>query len=250
MGQGSNGLSVMGGTALPGVCVPGPGRWASRGGGTATNDPLAELLRHVVDLFQATGPDAERRLLEVRALLTRQDGPAAVASCERAGQGWRVELAGRAAYVRHSVGMNHLAALVANPHQEIPALELAGGFVPSGHDSEGTQPIIDDLARRRYKQRLSELGAEIDDSEATDNPERAAMARAERDWLLDELATATGLGGRVRRFTGNAERARVAVSKAVRRALDRIAQADPVIGGELRATVETGMRCCYRPTCR
>ncbi|MEV5557401.1 hypothetical protein AB0L44_27425 [Nonomuraea wenchangensis] len=30
-------------------------------------------------------------------------------------------------------------------------------------------------------------------------------------------------------------------------ALSRIAGVDPVIGEELRASVQTGLRCCYRP---
>jgi hypothetical protein len=37
------------------------------------------------------------------------------------------------------------------------------------------------------------------------------------------------------------------VGKAIRRALTRIAEADPVIERELRDTIQTGVRCCYRP---
>jgi len=39
----------------------------------------------------------------------------------------------------------------------------------------------------------------------------------------------------------------VAVGKAIRRALTRIAEADPVIGQHLRQTVRTGTRCSYWP---
>jgi hypothetical protein len=39
----------------------------------------------------------------------------------------------------------------------------------------------------------------------------------------------------------------VAVGKAIRRALVRIAEADPVIGEHLRQTVRTGVRCSYWP---
>jgi hypothetical protein len=39
----------------------------------------------------------------------------------------------------------------------------------------------------------------------------------------------------------------VAVGKAIRRALTRIAQADPVIGEHLRQAVRTGVRCSYWP---
>ncbi|MFC4121947.1 hypothetical protein [Nonomuraea zeae] len=245
---------------------------AGRGEGTATTDLIAELLRCLADLFQAADPGAGSRLLEIRALLAQRDDlparpvdPAAragdmvagrvheapVVSCRRRGRRWRIELAGRTADVRDSVGMNHLAVLLANPCQEIPALELATGSAltdrPAAQEAAGGQPLLDDLAKRRYKQRLSQLQAEIEEFETMNDLERAAAARAERDWLLDEVAAATRLGGRARHFTGNAERARVAVGKAIRRTLDVIEEADPLIGGELRATVRTGMRCSYRP---
>jgi hypothetical protein len=74
-----------------------------------------------------------------------------------------------------------------------------------------------------------------------------ARLREERDWLVGELAAATGVAGRSRLFTGNEERARIAVGKAIRRALNRISAADPVIGEVLQARVQTGLRCCYRP---
>jgi hypothetical protein len=215
------------------------------------------LLRRLADLFQvADQGTAERRLLEVRALLARQDDPAAggagtVVSCRRKGWRWHIELDGRTAYVRDSVGMRHLAVLLANPHQEIASLELAAGLTPAGRsaaqETAAGQPLLDDLARRTYMQRLSQLQAEIADFESMNDVERAATARAERDWLLDEVAAATRLGGRARHFAGDAERARIAVGKAIRRTLDVIDEADPLIGGELRATVQTGMRCCYRP---
>jgi len=40
----------------------------------------------------------------------------------------------------------------------------------------------------------------------------------------------------------------VAVGKAIRRALVRITEADPVIGDHLGQTVRTGVRCCYWPS--
>jgi hypothetical protein len=173
-----------------------------------------------------------------------------VVVCRRSGRQWLVELAGRAAYVEHSLGMGHLATLLANPGQEIPAIELAAGSRPQVSCRETAltaQPVLDDLAKRRYKQRLSQLQAEIDHLESIDEFERADATRDERDWLIKELASATGLGGRTRNFTANEERARIPVGKAIRRALDRITEADPTIGAELRATVLTGMRCCYFP---
>jgi hypothetical protein len=71
--------------------------------------------------------------------------------------------------------------------------------------------------------------------------------RAERDWLVAQLSSAAGFGGRTRAFPDQPERARVAVGKAIRRALARITEADAVIGEHLRQTVHTGVRCSYWP---
>jgi hypothetical protein len=73
------------------------------------------------------------------------------------------------------------------------------------------------------------------------------VARAERDWLVAQLSSAVGLGGRTRAFPDQPERARVAVGKAIRRALVKITKADDVIGEHLRQTVHTGVRCSYWP---
>ncbi|WP_328594037.1 hypothetical protein [Actinomadura macrotermitis] len=181
----------------------------------------------------------------------RSDGAAERVTCRRHGHGWQLALGGRTALVRHSVGMAHLAVLLANPGRDIPAVDLAAGAgTPEPAAAGGAvsaQPVLDEEAGRRYRRRLSELKAELDELEADGRAGDAARVRAERDWLIAELSAAAGLGGRTRRFADNGERARIAVGKAIRRALDRIAAVDTVIGGELRAAVRTGFHCCYRP---
>ncbi len=77
--------------------------------------------------------------------------------------------------------------------------------------------------------------------------ERVAALQSEVDWILRDVRATTGLGGRPRTFADDAERARIAVGTAIRRALARIGDADEILGAELRAGVETGARCCYRP---
>jgi hypothetical protein len=207
------------------------------------------------------------------------------ATCRRDGQQWRLEYAHRRALVPHSVGMLHIAVLLANPGQEIPALDLAAGLaaltdtvqsagaaaaaaattaaapsaaaMPSAAAASG-QLVLDPEAVRNYQRRITALRAEIealdDDWDAlgpglhrSGRPARAAEARAELDWLTAELAAATGLHARPRAFTDDAERARLAVGKAIRRALAAVAKADPHLGEHLAAAIHTGVRCSYRP---
>jgi hypothetical protein len=117
-----------------------------------------------------------------------------------------------------------------------------------GADTGGSdQPVLDQAAVAGYRQRLDSLRGQIEDLESRHDLAAADRARAERDWLIAELAGAAGVAGRARRIPDSAERARIAVGKAIRRALGHVTERDPAIGEHLRATVQTGIRCAYRP---
>jgi hypothetical protein len=166
--------------------------------------------------------------------------------CRRQGRQWCLECGQRRVVVGPSVGMRYLATLLANPGEEIRATDLAaGGFAPEV--VLPGQRVLDGTALRAYRNRLSTLEDGIDELESGGDAERASRLRVERDWLVAELSAATGITGRIRTFTDTEERARIAVGKAIRRAVQRIARADPVVGALLRARVQTGLRCAYRP---
>lgn len=77
--------------------------------------------------------------------------------------------------------------------------------------------------------------------------ERAARARVELDFLLDELRRATGLGGRDRTAGDDHERARQAVRARIRHAIGRIGEHHPALGRHLERSIRTGTFCCYAP---
>ena len=179
-------------------------------------------------------------------------GPApAVAEIQRAGRKWRVSLHGRSVVVEDSIGVVHLAVLIANPRQEIQAADLVAGLAGlsgTGSEAGAAQSVLDHEAIAEYRSRLKRLDAQLDETGIDElEPDRARQARAERDWLVAQLSSAAGFGGRTRSFPDQPERARVAVGKAIRRALARITEADAVIGEHLRQTVHTGVRCSYWP---
>ncbi|HEV2536941.1 MAG TPA: hypothetical protein VGU21_05465 [Streptosporangiaceae bacterium] len=202
--------------------------------------------------------DAARRELDLAAAeaaaigLPVPDAPgagasaAAMAECQRMGRKWRLALRNRSVLVEDSIGMAHLAVLIANPRQEIQAADLVAGVAGLTPGEAGAaQQVLDHEAIAEYRNRLKSLDAEIDQPDA--DPAQVARARAERDWLVAQLSSAAGFAGRTRAFPDQPERARVAVGKAIRRALARITEADPVIGEHLRQTVHTGVRCSYWP---
>ncbi len=174
-------------------------------------------------------------------------GPVTV-TCERAGRGWRLGLAGRGVMIEDSIGMLHLAVLIGNPRQEIAAADLAAGvagIAGTAARDAADHRLLDAEAVASYRGRLRHLDAELGALAPGSDAEDAV--RAEREWLVTQLAGAAGLGGRPRSFPGDAERARVAVGKAIRRALTRITAVDAVIGEHLRQAVRTGARCSYWP---
>jgi hypothetical protein len=108
--------------------------------------------------------------------------------------------------------------------------------------------VLDADAKAAYRRRIEELRSELADAEECADLERAARAREELDRFLEELARCTGFAGRARSFTHNAERARVSVHKAIKRAVSAIAEIDPAIGRAVGDRVVTGSTCVFLAT--
>jgi hypothetical protein len=203
----------------------------------------ADAARRELDL---AGAEAAAIGLPVPDVPVAGASVAAVAECQRMGRKWRLALRNRSVLVEDSIGLAHLAVLIANPRQEIQAADLVAGVAGLTPGEAGAaQQVLDHEAIAEYRNRLKSLDTEIGQPDA--DPAQVARARAERDWLIGQLSSAAGFAGRTRAFPDQPERARVAVGKAIRRALARITEADPVIGEHLRQTVHTGVRCSYWP---
>jgi hypothetical protein len=172
-------------------------------------------------------------------------------TCKREGRRWRLTLGDRAVAVDDSVGMLHLAVIIASPRRDIAATDLVAGVSaltggPGETVAGPPQPLLDAAAIGEYRDRLRQLDEQLGQSGDRSQAD-AGQAQAERDWLVAQLANATGLHGRTRAFPDEGERARVAVGKAIRRALARVADADAVIGAHLQQSVHTGRFCSYWP---
>ena len=85
------------------------------------------------------------------------------------------------------------------------------------------------------------------DAEADGDADRVATVTAEREFLVAELASAYGLGGRPRRAGDPAERARTAVTWRIREAIKRTEPVHPELARHLRSAVRTGTFCVYDP---
>lgn len=107
--------------------------------------------------------------------------------------------------------------------------------------------MLDEQAKKTYRRRLAEIEEDIEQAHALGDADRAAQAKAERDFLVRELARAVGLGGRDRRAASASERARVAVTRAIRHGIARIAEHHPQLAEHLERTIRTGTYCAYIP---
>lgn len=183
---------------------------------------------------------------------TRRADPTRPATLVREGEVWHAGFGDTSVRLRNSLGLRHLATLVAAPGREFHCVELASGDDPrtAALAAEAALPALDGPALAAYRHRLSELREDLHEAEAFSDVGRVERLRDEIDFLADELASATGLHGRARSAPSASERARVSVTRAVRTAMDRIAGELPHLGEHLRACVHTGTFVSYSPADR
>ena len=176
----------------------------------------------------------------------------------RDGEYWTIVYEGRTCRLRHSRGLYYLAQLLRVPGSEIHALDLEapargrssapeGAFAHTcriGREGDaGT--VIDPRARMDYRRRLREIEAELAAAEADNDPGRAERLRAEHEALERELRRAVDFRGRLRRAVPASERARLNVTRAIRKAIVRIDASHPPLGQHLMRRVRTGTFCAY-----
>lgn len=180
----------------------------------------------------------------------------------REGEYWALAFAGRSVLMRDAKGLAYVAFLLRQPHAEVHVSELVNLAASAGEpasesmdrESAGMRlglgdagTVIDGQAKAAYRTRLEELRAELQEAESFHDIGRSERARLEIDFLMNELASATGLGGRDRRIGSAAERARVNVTRSILRVLARIEESAPSLAAHLRRTIKTGTFCSYAP---
>jgi hypothetical protein len=209
-------------------------------------------------LAEARAIAAECGMTKLSAVLDQPQQPApGKLLLSREDDYWLISYADELIRARDSLGLRYLDLLVRSPGRELGALELAQIAAATGagagigdRDLHYTadapaDAILDPQARAAYRRRLTELDTELDEAHQWNDTERASRLRAEKDFLIRELAAAAGLGGRPRRLGSESERARINVTRAIRSAISRIRDRAPAAATHLDLTVRTGARCSY-----
>jgi tetratricopeptide (TPR) repeat protein len=238
------------------------GRWLLSLGGAheGTGRALVEEARAGAADLGMTGLVrlAEKRLGEARAPVTPPAGSTLVAAAPETGglpfafvaegEYWTVQYEAATFRLKDSLGLQYLTRLFAEPHRSIHVLELSGSAnEPSSLDAGDAGEHLDAAARDEYRLRLTELREQLEAAKASGAVEQATRLEEEMDFLEAELSRAFGLGGRVRRAGAASERARSAVQRRIRSAVERVREYSPGLAALLERTVKTGTTCVFSP---
>ena len=118
----------------------------------------------------------------------------------REGEFWTVAFDGETARLRDSRGLLLLSELLRHSGRELHVLDLTSRRDTGADYSE---PVLDATGRDRFRAGIAALEADLDEADRFGDLERSALVRAELDAVVEELARATGLGGRDRRTTSD-----------------------------------------------
>jgi len=173
---------------------------------------------------------------------------------------WIIRYHGRSALLKSTRGLHCLAVLLRDPGREFHVRELLARSMDAstpavasavhGRVTSGLYagiPVLDAQAKAEYKCRLNELRQDLNEAEQFNDPPRRTKAQNEIQVITDRLASALGVGGRDRRTSSDAERARSAVTKCIKKAIQKIGDAIPSLGYHLAARIKTGYFCSYNP---
>jgi hypothetical protein len=178
---------------------------------------------------------------------------------------WMIRYHGHAAFLKDSRGIHCLALLLRYPGREFHVSELLACLILMGAPTplpavtanrrlrdasagfSDAGPVLDAQAKAEYKRRLKDLRQEVEEAGRFNDFYRAAKAQHEVNAISRALASAIGLAGRDRKTCSEAERARSAVTKRIKRAIRKIGEAIPSLGHHLSARIKAGYFCSYNP---
>jgi hypothetical protein len=180
----------------------------------------------------------------------------------RQGDYWTITYQQQLVRLKSTRGLQCLAVLLRSPGREFHVGELHAQIIEKpfisatgGHASAAWQggrwydagPFLDSRAKAEYKRRIDDLRRDLEEAEQFNDSDRAARFRNEMNVIAEQLAAAVGLGGRDRKSSSEAERARSAVTKRIKKSINKIAKVIPALGRHLYARIKTGYFCSYNP---
>jgi hypothetical protein len=204
---------------------------------------------------QATAPGAKKAAIGQDSLAepivtpVGQESRSAVYVFRYEGELWDLGFADQRVMIRDSVGLRYIAELLRAPRKEIEALALA----PRPADGEILQ-IISGAIEAVDPQTIQQVQCALDEkrshlSSLHDSKNWAVKGELEEQIRkLEEYIKKAQRSQRVaRRAGGSVERARLAVTNAIQRALAKIRAVHPKMADHLEQSIRTGSVLIYLP---
>jgi hypothetical protein len=172
--------------------------------------------------------------------------------------------------LKNSKGLHYLAFLLANPGRTFHALQIVHevdgkpydpneilsamsaeeleeqGLSVSGFTDAGD--IMDDKYEADVRRQIKQLEKKLDLAKTRGDQHSANEIETELGQYRRALAEGIGRSGRHRSFGNAPEKARVAVTQAIKRVLNKLNKQHPALYQHLAASVRTGTECTYNPT--
>jgi hypothetical protein len=228
------------------------------------------LLRAIAEFLGDPIEEAERPSTDAAKV---PSAPEAVQGIfRREGEFWSIVCWGEVFRLKDVRGLAYIAYLLGHPGEEFHVLSLAskaGGnqgeadaLAEPATEEQATQSdltvgrmgdaaeMLDAQAKAAYKKRAAELREQLEEARELNQLELVDRLEDEIETLGRELSRAVGLGGRDRRAASASERARINVTRAIKIALERIAEHHPALAAFLTSSIRTGTFCSYAPDSR
>lgn len=166
-------------------------------------------------------------------------------------QKWRVKFRDEICILDNFKGVQYIALLLARKNEEISAVELYKTACGTGRDNpnifQGSQEITDKNCLEECENTLAELWEDKEQAEKVRNTTGAELVQKQIDEITSQLNSTKGLGGQLRKFSNEAEKARVSVTQAINRVLKSIKKEYPKLWTHLNKSIYTGATCSYKP---
>lgn len=230
----------------------------------------ANLAQHAFETAKRLGMESlasqARELGGESAASRRPSHPESRPQLSRDGDFFRAEFAGRSCTIKDARGVRYLAFLLEHPREGVHVLDLrlaagghevpnaaAGPYASMGEkrlDAEGLRRLRQGRGPRekggpqdaaRDRSLLRALREELASTEADGDGARTALLAEEIDRVSARLMD------RYSEVPAEVERARKAVTNAIRYSIGRIRRIDPALGRHLDFHVRTGTFCAYEP---
>lgn len=164
----------------------------------------------------------------------------------REGHFWTLTFEGSKVRLKGTKGLEYIAVLLRNPHQQIHVSRLAGVGEEVWGDG-GAPAVLDPQATAAYRKRVEELREDLHEAQEFNDAGKVSRLSDELEFLHHELTSAYGLGGRPRKLDDRTEKTRKAVGNRVRSTLAHLHTQHPDCARHLTATLNLGTFCSYSP---